>query len=437
MAVSNRELIGFFLELEEKLQASHLDVVDYLPVIRSYIYFSQRQTFSSRLMSRENFSRVSRSFNLVESGWRVFCGLFSKIRQTQLFVAPARHRNTLVDGGYVSKHLDSMLRVYGGEHPLVWEAGPNPNLSAVTDVFPRHVSLVATILSRLVIIPGKIKAIKSLVIGVLEHYPVQIDFDLTNLGYHLIAYDLSRAYYRRIFKGSSITVAYVVVYYSFRHAPIISALNELGIQTLEYQHGIQNNIHPLYTHWEHLGSAPKSLPAKVLVWDEVSERRIGVWAHPLGIRTEIVGNLWCSRQASLRQGSEAAGAIMVAVQIFPENFNLEVLVVIKKMPEQQWIFREHPVYPMDYESKKALRARYPNLEIVGSQDESVEATLARSFCCITGFSTVGVEALLWGRKTIFTHENARDGLTDYIDGERCFYADTAEDILAILQRERD
>ena len=157
MSVSNRDLIDFFLQLENELQSSGLDVMDYLPVIRSYIYFSQRSTFDARLFSKDNFSQLGSSFSLFGSFFHVISGFFGKIKKARLYVAPARHRNTLVDGAYVSKHLDSLVRVYGVEDTLIWEAGPNPNAAKTSESLPRHVSVVATLLGRVIPAPTNTK----------------------------------------------------------------------------------------------------------------------------------------------------------------------------------------------------------------------------------------------------------------------------------------
>lgn len=435
MGSGQLQLITFFVALETELQSIEPEWVEYFPVIRSYVYLNQRLEGRSRATSKVGpFIRNWPKFG-VQGVTVLLQGLISGISAEQLFVAPASHRHVLRDGRYYSKHLDSLVNHFGGDRDLVWEVGQSTTqgLGGVQHNPSTYLWPAAVVLSRLKPLSRGLRRISEVIERVRWSVPNDISLNTRSLLRNLAAFEICRSYYRRLFRYSELQRCYIVVYYSQRNLPLISVLNSYGIETIEYQHGIQNDMHPLYTNWEHLAYAPSTLVNRVLVWDEVSRNRIDNWGKKLGIVSEITGNLWYAggSPAKIESGTPT---VLVALQLYPDYFNKGILRVVAELRHVRWIFREHPIHPLFEQDRADLLRSYSNIEVLSARDESLEDSLKRSVCCITGYSTVGVEALLYGRVTIFTNSLAREGLGAYIDNERCFYADTAGAIRNVLDK---
>lgn len=431
---SNTDLIRFFLDLEAKLKLVAPESEVYFPVIRSHVYFALRRDADG--LPGEQKIRISGGIlalviQTVVGMFHLLVALFRRGNSRQLFIAPAQHRNIPTSGGLVSKHLDSLTKRFGGEADAIWEVGAAVAKSGVAEALPDHVSRVALIMAKVLPRSRAIGKLEPILNSVAQQHQVSEQLDIEKLLLALSVYEYSRRYYSLLFSLSKYEKVFIVVYYSRRHLPIIAALNQRNIPTIEYQHGIQNNAHPLYTNWDSLSFPVPCLPRKILLWNQVSINRIEAWGNRLGIQTELIGNLWYLGRDNL--AGDRGAAVMVALQHYPRFFNSEILEVIEKSPNTIWLFRQHPIYSLSEQEKLDLENRFSNVEIVDGEKETLEETLQRSFVCITGFSTVGLESLMFGRAAIFTHENAKQGLAEYIDGRECFYADTAEEILTVLK----
>lgn len=434
MPLSNKELIKFLEHLEGELLEVCPDVLDLLPVIRAFVYFSQRHKESKPENANLSLKAKIREYNLVSAVYSVVSNLHRQPAAKRLFLAPAQHRNTKSNGRYISKHLDSLASVYGTENDLIWEVGVSDLPNNTGPCLPYHVSRAAYLLSFSVPSTDLVKCIGSVIEQVLGSYANAPKLDLKSMSRRLIAHEISHQYYKAMFTKWDLAAAYVVVYYSFRHLPIISALNEIGVESIEYQHGVQNDLHPMYTHWGHLDKKPGTLPSKMLLWDQVAKDRVDTWGEQLGVSAEVVGNLWQELGYGYLKSDHKGNNILVALQIYPEFFNLKILEAIRQSPEVSWVFRVHPKYGLSKQHKVDLLSKFSNIRIVYGEDESLEESLTKCGCCITGFSTVGLEALAFGVTTIFTHRNAQEGLAPYIDNRRCYYADDAAEILRIATK---
>lgn len=433
---SNKQLIAFFIELETALQSAYPQSVDLFPVIRSFVYFANRkeEPLQGLAAGTSHLQLCLQAISLMFTLAYLPVALLFPKKMSTLFVAPAQHRNIRSGDTVVSKHLDSLHKRYTQGVDAIWEVGVGASTSPFREPLAMRISRLATLCARLLPEPGNVRRLRPEVEGAIQkHFPDGV-IGVDALMLALSSYESSVRFYRAVFSRSGLRRAFFIVYYSRRHLPMIGALNSLGIQTLEYQHGIQNNLHPMYTHWEHLRRRPASMPGQMLLWNDVSLNRIQRWGGGVGLAAEVIGNLWYSQQ---RINSEKGNGVMVALQHYPRYFCNAIVDVIDNTPQISWVFREHPIYRLSEQEKEQLKRGRSNVSFVGSADEPLEDTLARCFCCVTGFSTVGLEALMCGRVTIFTHENAREGLAEYIDGKTCFYADSAPQIEAILALRQD
>ena len=105
--------------------------------------------------------------------------------------------------------------------------------------------------------------------------------------------------------------------------------------------------------------------------------------------------------------------------------------------QTRWLIRAHPV--VSHAGRGAIEARAEELAA-----GRVEVTLASSLpllelltlCThhVTGWSSVGYEALVLGVPTVFVAEQAATLYKDYIDRQHFAFAATATDLVGALER---
>jgi len=297
----NQQLIEFLVELERNLQAQDPEAVLYFPAIRSHFYFAARREQnnvgsdqmpqgkpgSGNVATRQP-SWISMARVVFSSLGNVLGPLLRPRPVGRLVIAPAQHRHMPSPEGLVSKHLDSLLQVYAEDTDVVWEVGERAGVAPVSEPLPMHVARLARLMARLFPHPRPIRRLRRHLERAINQSFTDKRLNLDELLEVLAIFHYSHSYYRLFFSRTDIQQAYLVVYYSRRHLPIISALNELGIPTKEYQHGIQNNVHPLYTHWEHLEKISLALPSSMLLWNQVALNRINRWGESLGVQAEMI-----------------------------------------------------------------------------------------------------------------------------------------------------
>ncbi|MDX1735775.1 MAG: hypothetical protein R3228_15480 [Halioglobus sp.] len=432
--LSNSQVVDLARALESHLQAQDGDLTDFLPLIRMHLYFAQRPA-AHMASPAAGAGRLRMLVDVVTGVGRMLQARLVGIRCRQVFVAPATHRNVPRGGALESKHLDSLVERYARDGDAIWELRPVPPGVTVDRSLPCAVLAVARLLARLRGPSRRVRALRDQLDAYAQACEPELNWDLPRLELSLATFETARGIFYWLFRRSDIRRAFFVCYYGAAQFPLLAALNDLGRETVEYQHGIQSDVQPMYSGWEHLQRKPASMPDRVLLWDGVALRRISRWADALGIETEEVGNLWFAAMFKEAPPHSSSRSILVALQLYPSHFNENILDAMQQSLDLEWVFREHPYAVLSAEQRDALLERNPRLRIISPTDEPLEASLARCTVCITGFSTVGLEAVYCGRRAIFTHENAREGLADYIDDERCFYAAEAADILRLVRGE--
>ena len=219
------------------------------------------------------------------------------------------------------------------------------------------------------------------------------------------------------------------------------ACHKLGIRVIEYQHGAQNDYHPMYTHWDNLPRKGYELiPDVFWMWGEASKKRIVKWAEKTTRHRVIVGgNLWvtCVRdgKSSLKSITESFKEdktnILISLQ-GDQFFPTFLLESIENSPKEiMWHFREHPRIPISIKLKNKI-LKLPNCEITFSSQAPLYELFKYINIHITGYSTVAFEAQSFNIPTVFTHLNAFNGYEDLINQNGLFYADNLESFNALI-----
>lgn len=166
-----------------------------------------------------------------------------------------------------------------------------------------------------------------------------------------------------IFKPKAIPL---VCFYSIYHMAICHAAKELEIDTLELQHGVQNDFHYMYTHWTIVPKVGYSLiPNYFMMWDDISKNRIEKWSKKTCYHRAIIfGNVFLYNLKNIPKQTQLINQhypkdhinILVTLQV-EKYYNRSLTKVINKLTEIDgkkivWHFKNHPIFEKDLFVKK-------------------------------------------------------------------------------------
>ena len=360
-----------------------------------------------------------------------------------MIVAPSLHRRYPRNGISTSKHLDGLIKHLDNKNPAVIETGAKYPLQK--SILGTHkISITIRALQKLFPKPKKSKQaadLTKMVSGHLEQHCAKNRLTLmlapSVLEAWIDRYYFNKKLFKFVFpKNIATDQAIFVAYYDIDMFSLLAFFNQTGVRTIDYQHGIQNNHHPMYVGYESYWEKPVSLPGEFWLWDKHAEKRIQAWSARLGIGTRIVGNLHVKYflNAGGFAEKEPRNTILVALQVWPDYFCSALFEVIEQYQQYNWLFREHPHYPVPEQVKQEIMAKSSRIAFDDTQLVAAEDSLANCCICITGFSTMGLEAVNLDKKAIYTHINALEGLDDYIDGINIIYADNKQAIGAAIDQ---
>ncbi|MCY7296223.1 hypothetical protein [Alteromonas sp. a30] len=230
-----------------------------------------------------------------------------------------------------------------------------------------------------------------------------------------------------------------VCYYSYVGMAVNLACYREKRLSIEYQHGVQTEFHPLYSNWSNVPEKGYALlPEAFWLWGEATYQVIHQWAqHQRFHVAKIVGNAWLpyfSEQIAgtltLTPAQQARYAnktlILVSLQAFPEHYRTHVTEAMKQSDDNWlWVLKEHPRYLL---SDAQLESEFGTLlqqgKVIVERDFSLYEMLSLiSFDVhLTAYSTVAFECEYYGIPTIFFHENGVKGNATLLEQAAHFYS---------------
>ncbi|KZN15066.1 hypothetical protein [Marinomonas sp. TW1] len=422
--MNNKDVLLFILKVEEGLKEIDVRYERQFLITRIFLYTSFR---SAKRKKKKNYKNLMFGF---------FINLFSlfyfrkMMEKENMIVTPNSHYNVFVKGGGVSKHVAGLMSVLS--NVSVFSNGTNyrvnlPNLDLFFQVFFKFSKKNHIEDSKFVNDFVSVFKSTSLSMGMNEK------FSPYDIRYWLEKSKKSLEFYSYMIPSNiKLKSVYFIAYYNFNTIGLIEALKNKGVECVDYQHGIQNDYHPMYSKLTNL-ECSFGMPTKFWMWDSVSNNRI---VSSVGEKkAKEVGNLWFKTskyKESFQLLPRPQKTILVALQLWPNYFNFKVLNVVSKNKDILWVFREHPLNLLSHEVKEDLLNKNENIIFENIDEVSVESSIQSSCLCMTGYSTVAIEAYYSGKKAVFFHENAKYGLSKYIDDRNIFYADDEEGIQKII-----
>jgi len=424
--MNNKEVLDFILEVESQLKEIDVRYERYFLLIRVFLYGSFRSntpvliTFKNRIKA------------IVKGSVDVFF-LRKKFRLENLIVSPSSHFNNNHNGLAFSKHVEAIKSKIFNYDVILTGNNLNSKYLNVSSI-PSALYKVKAHFRKRTTHNNIIYDFSSIIRSVALSKNIKLNFNPNDL-LELISKIESHLYFYEKIIPNKVMIKKVifVAYYNINDLAMIEVLKRRGVECIDYQHGIQNNYHPMYSYLSGVSSSI-GIPTTFWGWDGVSKKRI---VSELGYESfELVGNLWYGTKLYkevLNKLQRSKKTILVALQLWPDYFNFELLDVIRKDTDYLWVFREHPLNRISLDEKNSILKNNVDIIFEDINTISVETSINSCDICITGYSTVGIEAHHMGKKIIFVHENAKFGLSDYINKDNdIFYADTSEMICSIL-----
>jgi len=226
----------------------------------------------------------------------------------------------------------------------------------------------------------------------------------------------------------------VLCYYSDDIMLFVAAANQLGIETIEMQHGPQIPIHLAYGSWS---SVPEKgydmLPRTYWCWDSYSKKVLDDWGKDSPLyKTRIIGNPWVDYWKKKQDKYLYNNYILYSLQpsplTFEQLFNDILIEFIKKEP-YIWFIRLHPRQLGELETIKILlenKGILNKVNVDNATNDALPQLLSNAKIHITHFSGTAIEASFFDKKTILLNAIGLTSFPELIKANKAVYLNMEE-----------
>jgi len=285
---------------------------------------------------------------------------------------------------------------------------------------------------------AQIKAFKQF----LDDRQLVIDFDEASLKSQVNKILDFKKIFVKILKKTNIKQYFIIAYYNNIKLGLILACKELGIPTIDIQHGRQGNNHLAYNSWYRV--PPKGytlLPDTFWVWSELDKKHLKSWFNPQQHRAVIGGNPWI---AFYLKNAKQIDPVIDDIQL-TKNQQKFILLTIASLEDfvDHWIvkairdmqheylfgIRIHPAMRYQLDDLKLFfnQKGILHVELTQSNELSIFSLLKRCDIHLTFFSTTAIEASYFQKPSAVIHEL----------GKTCYEPEITEGILQYLANKED
>lgn len=223
----------------------------------------------------------------------------------------------------------------------------------------------------------------------------------------------------------------ILCYYLEDNFALIVAANQLGIKTVEMQHGPQTDIHLSYGSWTKIPAEGYTmLPAVFWSWDEYSKGVLNKWISNNKSYSVInIGNPWVDYWKTIDCAYEFKEYIFYSLQPNPitieQLFSPPILDFIKNEP-YQWFIRLHPRQMHELTTIKKYLEKHDVLHLVNIEQathDPLPQLLLNSAVHITHSSGSALEASFLGVFTVLINEIGLMSFPELIAAQKAVYLD--------------
>lgn len=244
--------------------------------------------------------------------------------------------------------------------------------------------------------------------------------------------------------------------YALPNLAFCQACGDLGIESVEIQHGLQGEGHPVYARWHAVPAGGYRMrPQYYWCWDEGSAAAVNRWAISRGLPGAVIGgNPWRAQWHTLNEATgathrelealraQARARVHVLVTLDPTGDVVPpVLADALRRAPQDWCawVRLHPVNQTERlpEAQRLLRdVTCVRVPLTVTSCVPLHALLAYVDVHVTAcWSTVIGEAAEEGVASAACHARAREIFPELVADGRLLVADSADGIHAAVERQ--
>jgi hypothetical protein len=350
------------------------------------------------------------------------------------------HRANLQDG-YFNRFFDSMIdtyrlqdEVYIVEFQKVFKKNYNQKAIIPLHRYLNHYKLIRKISSK-----GKyrknnveLKEYEDFHIKLIKEFPTIkfLNISKENLIKWVNKINNTKGFFYKLFEKTRPSKIIFLSYYGFDDlSAAILAAHNLGIKTIDFQHGPQTNVHMAYSYWTKHPERPYNImPIEYWNWDHKSKENIDKWAEKTNkITAKVVGQPYlgyCLNNQKLYK--DGVPFVFFSLQTFEiEEMISPKLIILINNSSFHWILRMHPRSNFGEQELRTFLessgAKKSNYNIHNSFDNPLPETLSQAVVHLTNFSGCLLEAQMIGIPTILIHETGKQMFRNYIDDIMIFY----------------
>lgn len=241
--------------------------------------------------------------------------------------------------------------------------------------------------------------------------------------------------YKKLFKKRRTQRFVTISYYGFDDmAAALFAANSLGVETVDFQHGPQTNVHMAYSSWTRM---PKNgfntMPKVYWNWDQKSKEHLSSW-WKLMDGSKIIGHPWLAITQSENQFYKNCDFLYTLQLINESNvkyFFPEQILKLMRRDGVSWILRIHPRngtgINLIQEFLKKNNVPQEHYSIENPSTIPLATSLKSCGMHITNYSGCLIEASILKKQTIIIDQTGYLFFKNYIDNELVYFLDKHKD----------
>jgi hypothetical protein len=209
------------------------------------------------------------------------------------------------------------------------------------------------------------------------------------------------------------------------------AANQLGIETIEMQHGPQTEIHLSYGNWSVVPNEGYDfLPRTYWNWDHYSQSIFNNWISNNPIyKALVVGNPWVDFWKGKQDDYKFSNYILYSLQPNPlsiEQLFPKVLIEFIKKSQYKWFLRLHPrqldqkFIIEDYLMKNDI---FHLVNIEDATNDPLPQLLANALIHFTHFSGSTIESQFFNVFTVLINRIGIHSFPDLIESKKAVFLD--------------
>ncbi|MDP5158589.1 MAG: hypothetical protein NWQ07_08440 [Flaviramulus sp.] len=370
---------------------------------------------------------------------------FSNLKKKQIVFFGSHIHRVLYDDKYFNRFYDSMIDyhhlqndVYMMEYQKIHDATYNKKAVIPLKEYLGYHKLLSKI---------KNKFKKEINVLSLNSYDIfykelgKYNFNLSALGVSekeitdwTNRLNLTNDFFDKFYKKVNPSKVIFLGYYGLDD--IYSALlvaNKLNIDTIDFQHGPQTNVHLAFAFWTKLPNKGfNTMPKTFWNWDKESKESIDEWANKTNtVKSKVVGQPYIAYWTSKLGKKEKREKQYIFYSLQTTPFNIEDLLtpkIVKLIHQNKyhWILRLHPRNNLNLEALDNFLGANNLKEKCTVQDaisSPLPEVLNNSMAHITNYSGCLIEARLLNVPTILINVVGKEMFNQYIDDKLVFYLD--------------